>query len=90
MTVASCLNINEYLTIISRERVGYEMIDSQRGALRRVGYDHLISNHEILLDLADFALQEQPGNNLVVAITPAWYSGSYTMAAKPIVPSLEM
>ena len=33
-----------YLTIIPRGRFGYEMIDSQRGALRRVGYNHLISN----------------------------------------------
>ena len=33
-----------YLTIIPRARVGYEMIDSQRGAKRRVGYNHLISN----------------------------------------------
>ena len=53
----------EFLTIIPRARVGYEMID---------GYNHLISNkrewntcfiknnQEILLDLADFALQEQP------------------------------
>ena len=31
-----------YLTIIPQARVGYEMIDSQRGA--RVGYNHLISN----------------------------------------------
>ena len=35
-------------------------------------------------DLADFALQEQPEDNLMVAISPAWYNGSYTMAAKPI------
>ena len=33
-----------YLTIISRGRVGYEMIDSQRGAWRWVDYNHLISN----------------------------------------------
>ena len=33
-----------YLTIILRARVGYEMIDSQRGAWRRVGYNHLRSN----------------------------------------------
>ena len=33
-----------YLTIIPRGRVEYEMIDSQRGAERRVGYNHLISN----------------------------------------------
>ena len=48
------------------------MIDCQRGAQRRVGYNHLISNkrewnncfiknnQEILLDLADLALKEQP------------------------------
>ena len=47
------------------------MIDSQRG------YNHLIfnkrewnnfffNNQEILLDLADFALQEQPEDNLMV------------------------
>ena len=33
-----------YLTIILRARVGYEIIDSQRGAERRVGYNQLISN----------------------------------------------
>ena len=32
------------LTIIPRVRVGYEMVDSQRGTLCRVGYNHLISN----------------------------------------------
>ena len=57
----------EYLTIIPRAPIGYEMIDSQRGAKHRVGYNHLISNkrewnngfiknnQEILLDLAGFA-----------------------------------
>ena len=39
---------------------------------------------EILLVFADFALQEQPEDNLMVAISRAWYNGSYTMAAKPI------
>ena len=34
----------KYLTIIPRARVGYEMIDSQRGVYRRVGYNDLISN----------------------------------------------
>ena len=42
------LKIGEYLTIIPRaldmRRVGYEVIDSQRGAKRRVCYNHLISN----------------------------------------------
>ena len=72
------------------------MIDSQRGAQRRVGYNHLISNkrewnnyfiknnQEILLNLDDFALQEQQEDNLMVASSRAWYNGSYTMAAKPI------
>ena len=32
---------------------------------------------EILLDLADFALQEQPEDNLMVAVFLAWYNGSY-------------
>ena len=69
--------------------------------MRLVGYNHLISNkrewnncfiknnREILLDLADFALQEQPEDNLMVAISRACYNGSYTMAAKPIK-SLEL
>ena len=35
-------------------------------------------------DLAIFALQEQPEGNLMVAISRAWYNGSYTMTAKPI------
>ena len=59
---------------------------------RRVGYSHLISNkHELnncfiknnqekLLDLADFALQEQPEENLMIAISGALYNGSYTMS----------
>ena len=90
-----------YLTIIPRARVGYEMIDSQRGGKRRVGYNHLISNkrkwnncfiknnREILLDLNDFAVQDRPEGNLMVAISRPWYNCSYTMAAKPIK-SLEL
>ena len=74
------------------------MIDSQLGA---VGYNYLSSNkrdwnncfiknnQDILLDLADFALQEQPEDNWMVAISWAWYNGSYTMAAKAIK-SLEL
>ena len=42
-----------------------------------------------MLNLADFALQEQLEGNLMVAISRAWYNGSYTMAAKPIK-SLEL
>ena len=33
-----------YLTTIPRLPVGYEMVVSQRGAQRRVGYNHLIPN----------------------------------------------
>ena len=72
------------------------MIDSQRAAKRRVGYNHLISNRrewnncfiknhqQILLDFADFAWLEQPEGNLMDAISRVWYNGSYTIAAKPI------
>ena len=42
-----------------------------------------------MLNLADFALQEQLEGNLMVAISRAWYNGSYTIAAKPIK-SLEL
>ena len=84
------------LTIIRRARVGYEVIDSQRGAKRRVGYSHLISNkrewnncfiknhQHILLDFADFVWSEQPEGNLMDAISRVWYNGSYNIAAKPI------
>ena len=43
----------------------------------------------MLLDLTDFALQEHPEDNLMIAISSAWYNGSYTMVAKPIK-SLEL
>ena len=42
------------------------------------------NNQEILVDLNDFAFQEQSQDKLMVAIFLAWYNGSYTMAAKPI------
>ena len=45
---------------------------------------HKHNNQEILLYLADFALQEQTEDNLMVAISQSWYNGSYTMVAKPI------
>ena len=38
----------------------------------------------MLLGLADFALQEQPENNLMVAISRAWHNGWHIMAPKPI------
>ena len=71
----------------------YKVIDSQRGAKRRVGYNHLISNkrgwnncfiknhQQILLDFADFVWLEQPEGNLIDAISQVWYNGSYTIAA---------
>ena len=84
------------LTIIPQARIGYEVIDSQRGAKRQVCYNHLISNkcewnncfiknrQQILLDFADFAWLEQPEGNLMEAFSRVWYNGSYTIAAKPI------
>ena len=74
------------------------MIDSQRGAYRRVGYNHLISNkrewnncfiknnQEIFLDLVDFALQERAEDNLMVAIPRAWYNGSYYTYHENFIP----
>ena len=41
-------------------------------------------NQEILLDLSDFALQEQLEENLMVAISRAWNNGSYIIVAKQI------
>ena len=38
----------------------------------------------MLLDHADFALQEQAEDNLMVAFSWAWYNGSFSIAAKPI------
>ena len=85
-----------HLTIISRALSWYKMIDSQRGGQRRVvcniskptstnGIIVLFKkNEERFLYLADFALQEQPEDNSMVAISRAWYNGSYTMAAKTI------
>ena len=43
------------------------------------------NNQGILLDVADFALQGQPEDNLMVSISRACrYNGSYAMAANPI------
>ena len=42
-----------------------------------------MSKKKRLLDGANFALQEQPEDNLMVAISRARYNGSWTMAAKP-------
>ena len=38
----------------------------------------------MLLDPVNFAFQGHTEDNLMVAISRAWYNGSYTMAAKPI------
>ena len=38
-------------------------------------YYYIKNNQEILLDLADFALQEQPVDNLMVSIFWARYDG---------------
>ena len=57
------------------------MIDSQLGATRLVGHNHLISNkrewnncfiknnQEMLQDHADFALREQAEDNLMVTFS---------------------
>ena len=67
------------------------MADSQQGMKHRVGYHHLISNkhkwsncciksaHKIARILPDFICK----NNRFSACFE-WYSGSYTMMAKPI------
>ena len=49
----------------------------------------LKQNQEILLEFAYFASKEQPEDNLMLAISRAWYNGSYTITAKPIK-SLEL
>ena len=77
------------------------MIDSQRGAQRRVGYNHLLSNerewnncfvknsHENSLNPAGL-VKNFPLDDFSYHICRAWYNdGSYTMDAKPIK-SLEL
>ena len=44
----------------------------------------------MLIDLADFALQEQAEDKLMVAISRPWYNGSYTMAALKPIKTLEL
>ena len=75
-----------YLTIIPRARVGYNHLISNKRGWNNC---FIKNNQETLLDFADFALQEQLEDNLMVSISRAWYNGSYTMAAKPIK-SLEL
>ena len=43
-----------------------------------------VESVDILLHLADFALQIQPEDNVTVDISRAWYNGPCTMANKPI------
>ena len=70
-------------------RYWFLMLISERDIIKivpraRMMTECIKNNQDILLDLADFALQEQPEDNLMVAIPQAWYNGSYTMAAKPM------
>ena len=45
VVLVSTYNVSwPYLTTIPRARVGYEMIDSQRGTQRQPGYNQLVSN----------------------------------------------
>ena len=72
------------------------MIYSQGGATLLIGYNYLMSNRlkwnncftknnqDILPDLFDLALQEQTEDNLMVAISWAWFNGSFTVVAKPV------
>ena len=85
-----------FLTIISRARVGYEMTDSQLGATRLVGYNHLVSNkrvwnnsfiknnHEKSPNLVDLGIFSFSPDAYSYHICWAWYNGSHTVAAKPI------
>ena len=88
------------VTIVPRARVGYEMIANEACSVELViiiSYPTSASRiivllktiQEISLDLADFVLQKQPEDNLMVAIFRAWNNGSYIMVAKPIK-SLEL
>ena len=52
-------------------------------------YCFIKNNQEMLIDLANFALYEQPEDKLMITISRAWYNGSYNMVAKAIK-SLEL
>ena len=47
--------------------------------MSKCAWNCFIKNNQekIRLDLADFALQEQPEDNVTVAISQAWYNGLY-------------
>ena len=61
-------------SVFPRARVGYEMIDSQRGATHPISNKRdwndcfIKNNQEILLYLAEFALQQKE-DNLMLAIS---------------------
>ena len=66
-------------------RIRYEMISNAELAII-IPYPTSVSGiiivllktkKETLLDFADFTLQEQPEDNLMVTISWAWYNGSY-------------
>ena len=57
------------LTIITRARVGVNHTISNK---RELNNCFIKNNGEILLDLANFALQEQPENKSMIAISQAW------------------
>ena len=75
---------------LKRENISDNKVDSQVGVSHLVCYNHLISNkrewnncfiknnEQILLDLADFASQEQPEDNLMVATYQALYRAHIT------------
>ena len=64
------LKRNAHLTIIPRARVGYNLLISNK---REWNNCFIKNNQEILLDLADFALQKQPEDNFMATISRTWY-----------------
>ena len=82
-----------YLTIIPRARVGYEMVDSQRGhsAELAITISYPTSASEIIIILLKTPKELQYLSSPTVLadaytyhICGQWYMGSYTMACKPI------
>ena len=86
ISVTKSCDLSIYLTIVPRVHVGYNHFISNKHEWNNCFIEN---NQEILLDLANFALQEQPEDHLMVTISRSWYNDSYTMAAKPIK-SLEL
>ena len=72
--------------------VGYEMIDSQRGATRLVGYNHLISNKCEWNKRYGYHQGENTGSRLFTEVKPCWtglMSGWVTISIKyPVLYSL--